>query len=425
MRHLIIGAGAAGITAAEELRRLDPTASVTVLDGEGEGPYSRMAIPYLLSREIGEDGTRMRHDPAHYRAQRIDIEKGKAVRLDATSRTIKLDDGRSLPYDRLLIATGSVPTRERIDGIDLAGVHTCWTLADARRLIAAMKPGTRVVQMGAGFVGCIIIKGLVARGADLTILIRSGRMVSRMMPPKASDMMARWCENHGVRVMGKTQAARIDKDGDSLKVTLTTGEVLSADIYLSVVGVRPGIDFLAGSGIAIENGIIVDEHMATNLAGVFAAGDVAEARDRVSGKPLVNAIQPNAVEQARIAAANMAGGRTPFPGTLAMNVLDTHGLISGSFGQWWGVEGGEGVEFADDAAFRYLSLQFDGDVLIGASCIGFTDNLGALHGLIQSRTALGEWKPRLMLDPSLFMDAYLATMRHEHGFRGMEAMPIR
>lgn len=425
MKHLIIGSGAAGITAAEELRRLDPTATITVLDGEGEGPYSRMAIPYLLANEIAEDGTRMRHDPAHYRAQRIDVVKGRAARLDPAGRKVLLEDGHTLDYDRLLIATGSVPMREKLEGIDLPGVHSCWTLDDARRLISAIRPGTRVVQMGAGFVGCIIIKGLVSRGADLTILIRSGRMVSRMMPPKASEIMARWCESRGVRILGKTQAARIEKDGGALKVTLTTGEVLAADIYLSVVGVKPGIDFLAGSGIAIENGIIVDDHMATNLPGVFAAGDVAEARDRVSGKPLVNAIQPNAVEQARIAAANMAGGRTPFPGSLAMNILDTLGLISGSFGQWWGVEGGDGVEFADEKAFKYLSLQFDGDVLVGASCIGFTENLGALHGLIQARTPLGEWKAQLIADPSLFMDAYLSTMRHEHGFHGMGAMPVR
>ncbi len=425
MKHLIIGAGAAGITAAEELRRLDATASIVVLDGEGEGPYSRMAIPYFLAHEIDENGTRMRHDPVHYHAARIEIVKGRAVRLDAAARSVRLEDGRSLEYDRLLIATGSVPTREKLDGIDLPGVHTCWTLADARALMADLRPGARIVQMGAGFVGCIIIKGLVARGADLTVLVRSGRMVSRMMPPKASDMIANWCRSHGVRVMGKTQAARIDRDGGALKVTLTTGEVLPADIYLSVVGVKPGIDFLEGSGIAIDSGIVVDEHMRTNLPGVFAAGDVAEARERVSGKPLVNAIQPNAVEQGRIAAANMAGGHGTFAGSLAMNVLDTLGLISGSFGQWAGVEGGEGVEFSDEAAYKYLSLQFHGDVLVGATSIGFTEHMGALRGLIQARIPLGEWKGRLLDDPSLFMDAYLASVRHEHAIPGHGAMPVR
>lgn len=417
MKHLIIGAGAAGMTAAEELRRLDPLAEIVVLDGEGEGPYSRMAIPYFLSAEIDAEGTRMRHDASHYGRQKIVIEKGRAARLDATAREVHLEDGRRLAYDRLLIATGSVPTRERIPGIDLPGVHTCWTLADAKTLVATIKPGSRVVQMGAGFVGCIILKGLLARGADLIVLVRSGRLVSRMMPPRASEMIGRWCATRGVRIMGKTQAAKIERDGTALKVTLTTGEVLPADVYLSVVGVAPGIEFLTGSGIAIGNGIVVDEHMRTNLPGVFAAGDVTEARDRLTGKPLVNAIQPNAVEQGRVAAANMAGGHMPFAGSLAMNVLDTLGLVAMSFGQWWGVpeaEGGAGVELVDDEHFRYLSLQFQNDVLIGATGIGHTEHVGALRGLIQTRMPLGDWKRVLMEDPSAYMAAYLALTQKPH-----------
>jgi NAD(P)H-nitrite reductase large subunit len=414
MRHLIIGSGAAGMAAADELRRLDPLAEITVLDGEGVGPYSRMAIPYFLSAEIDAEGTRMRHDPAHFARARIDIVSGRAAGVDAQAHEVALADGRRLRYDRLLIATGSVPMRERIPGIDLPGVQTCWTLADARALVATVRPGTRVVQMGAGFVGAIILKGLLHRGADLTMLIRSGRMVSRMMPPKASDLIARWCQARGVRILGKTQAARIDRDGDALKVTLTTGEVLPADIYLSVVGVLPDTGFLAGSGIALGNGIIVDEFMRTSLPDVYAAGDVAEALDRVTGKPLINAIQPNAVEQARVAAANMAGGHTPFAGSLAMNVLDTLGLVSMSFGQWDGVpaeQGGSGVELCDDEHYQYLGLQFQGDVLIGATGIGHTEHVGALRGLIQARKSLGHWKDVLMRDPSEYMAAYLAVTR--------------
>ena len=409
MKHVIIGAGAAGITAAETLRKFDPAATITVLDGEGEGPYARMAIPYLLSNQIGEAGTQLRRDPDHYKKQRIGIENARVAALDAKGKSLRLTDGRTLPYDRLLIATGSVPSREKIEGIDLPGVHSCWTLSDARAIVASLRPGTRIVQMGAGFVGCIIIQGLVSRGAQLTILVRSGRMVSRMMPPKASEMIARWCESKGVRVMGKTQAAKVERDGKALKVTLTTGEVLPADIYLSVVGVKPVIDFLAGSGIAIENGIVVDERMRTNLPGVYAAGDVAEARDCLYGKPLINAIQPNAVDQARVAAINMAGGDTDFVGSLAINVLDTMGLVSCSFGQWQGEEDGQGVELVDEAGYRYLSLQFKDDILIGATSIGWTDHIGVLRGLIQTRTHLGVWKDRLLADPTNFMAAYLGS----------------
>jgi len=409
MRHVIIGAGAAGITAAETLRKLDAAASITVLDGEGEVPYARMAIPYLLSNKIGEDGTRLRRDPEHYRKLRLDVEKARAAAVDSAAGVVRLADGRALPYDRLLIATGSVPSREAIEGIDLPGVHTCWTLADARAIMAQVRPGTRIVQMGAGFVGCIIVQGLVTRGAQLTILVRSGRMVSRMMPPKAGDMIARWCESRGVRILGKTQAARIERDGGALKVTLTTGETLPADVYLSVVGVKPGIDFLDGSGVAIATGIVVDARMRTNVPGIYAAGDVAESRDRLYGKYQINAIQPNAVEQARIAAINMAGGDTQFAGSLAINVLDTLGLVSCSFGQWQGEPGGESVELVDAPRHRYLSLQFGGERLVGATTVGITEHVGALRGLIQGRIELGAWRDRLLADPAQFMPAYLAS----------------
>jgi NAD(P)H-nitrite reductase large subunit len=243
-------------------------------------------------------------------------------------------------------------------------------------------------------------------------------MVSRMMPVKASEMIGQWCESQGVRVMGKTQAARIERDGDALKVTLTTGETLAADVYLSVVGVKPGIDFLAGSGIAMEDGILVDEHLRTNVPGVYAAGDVASSRDCLTGERQVNAIQPNAVEQGRIAALNMVGSDTRFVGSLAMNVLDTLGLISCSFGQWQGEAGGQGVELVDEQNYRYLSLQFGADRLIGATAIGLTDHVGAMRGLIEGRVKLDEWKGVLLNDPTQVMQAYLATAQGQGDWSG-------
>jgi NADPH-dependent 2,4-dienoyl-CoA reductase/sulfur reductase-like enzyme len=147
--------------------------------------------------------------------------------------------------------------------------------------------------------------------------------------------------------------------------------------------------------------------MRTTVPDIYAAGDVTEALGFHSGQPELNAIQPNAADQARIAAHNMAGGTTELQGSLAINVLDTLGLISTSFGHWQG--NGDGVELVDEANFRYLSLQFEGDVLIGATSIGWTEHVGVLRGLIQTRTPLGVWKERLKADPTGFMAAYLAT----------------
>ena len=144
------------------------------------------------------------------------------------------------------------------------------------------------------------------------------------------------------------------------------------------------------------------------MPGVFAAGDVAEAIDFSTGNRSLNAVQPNAVEQARIAALNMAGRPVASRGSLALNVLDTLGLISSSFGKWWGDPAGETVELVDIEAYRYLSLQFQDDVLVGATAIGLTEHIGVLRGLIEGRVKLGEWKDRLLREPMLVMDAYLA-----------------
>jgi len=409
MRHVILGSGPAGVVAAETLRKADPAAEITLLCGEGEPPYSRMAIPYLLKGDIAETGTHLRKDPSHYERLRIQLLHARAQAVDTSARTVRLGDGRDLSYDRLLIATGSRPSRETIPGIDLPGVHSCWTLEDARAILAKAKPGTRIVQMGAGFVGCIIMEGLLSRGVDLTILVRSGYMVRRMMNPTASGLLQRWCEAKGVKILTHTQPTGLTAQDGVLQVALADGRQLPADLYLSAVGVDPNLEFLKGSGIALDQGILVDTHLQSNIPGVYAAGDVAEATDRLSGKRQLNAIQPNAVEQGRIAALNMAGRPAHFKGSFVFNVLTTLGLVSSSFGEWQGLPGGGSSELLDEARYRYLNLQFEGDRLVGANTVGFTDHVGALRGLIEGRVRLGRWRHRLMDDPTLIMQAYLAA----------------
>ncbi len=409
MRHVIIGSGPAGVVAAETLRKADPAAEITLLCGEGEPPYSRMAIPYLLKGEIDEAGTHIRKDANHYDRLRITLVQARAQAIDTAGRAVDVGNGRSLPYDRLLIATGSRPSRERIPGIDLPGVHACWTLQDARAILARVRPGTHIVQMGAGFVGCIIMEGLLSRGVDLTILVRSGYMVRRMMNPTASALIQRWCEAKGVKILTRTQPKGLSVNGGALRVDLGEGRTLPADVYLSVVGVDPNLDFLAGSGIEIGQGILVDANLQSSVPGVYAAGDVAESTDCLTGKRHLNAIQPNAVEQGRIAALNMAGRPARFKGSFVFNVLTTLGLVSSSFGEWQGVSGGESAEVLDESRYRYLNLQFDGDRLIGANCVGFSEHVGALRGLIEGRLRLGAWKQRLLNEPAQIMKAYLSA----------------
>jgi NADPH-dependent 2,4-dienoyl-CoA reductase/sulfur reductase-like enzyme len=300
----------------------------------------------------------------------------------------------------------------KVAGMDLPNVHTCWTIEDARAIAAKAAPGARVLQIGAGFIGCIIMEALAARGVKLTVVEMGDRMVPRMMTAKAGNMIRRWVEGKGVGVHVNAGVTAITQKDGALTAKLSTGTDIVADLVICAAGVAPNTAFLAGSGVAIERGIRVDAGMRTSVADIYAAGDVTEAPGFHSGQPELNAIQPNAVDQARVAAHNMAGGTAVSGGSLAINVLDTLGLISTSFGQWQGVgkeQGGASVDLVDDAKYRYLSLQFRDDVLIGATSIGWTDHVGALRGLVQTQAPLGEWKARLLADPTGFMAAYLAT----------------
>ena len=421
MHHVILGAGPAGVTAAETLRQSRPGDEITLISGEEAPPYSRMAIPYLLQGNIKEQGTYLRQAAGHYDRLGIKVAHARAGGIDTGSRRLFLSNGSEARYDRLLIATGAAPIIPQIDGANLPGVHSCWTLADTRQITGLVGKGAPVVLCGAGFIGSIILEALHASGADLTVVELAPRMVARMMDETAGGMLKRWCEGKGVRVVTGTRVERItavdDKGGGGpLRVQLSSGGTIPARLVVMAVGVRPNTGFLVGTGIQTGRGITVDQHLATTARDVYAAGDCCEGIDLSTGKPDMLAIQPTAVEHGRLAALNMAGIPTPHRGSLNMNVLDTMGLISSSFGLWQGARGTASARQVDEPGYRYMRLEFDGDRLVGAQCVGHTENVGILRGLIQTGVHLGGWKGRLMRSPERVMEAYVATAQGMPGF---------
>lgn len=411
MNYVIIGNGPAGVIAAETLRKTDLLGSIILIGDEPEPPYSRMAIPYLLMGDIQEAGTYLRKDANHFRNLKIELVAARADKIDTSNTKVFLNNGKTVNYDKLLIASGSRPVAPPITGMNLPGIYPCWTMEDSRHIMKLAKKGVRVLQMGAGFIGCIILEALASRGVELIVVEMGNRMVPRMMTEGAGGLIKKWCEKKGVKVFTSTKVEAIEKSGNSanpLKVKLSNGESLTVGLVISATGVRPNTEFLKGSGIVTDAGIKVDETMQTNVPGVYAAGDVAQAQEFYTGAQMVNAIQPNAADQARIAALNMAGKSTRSQGTMAINVLNTLGLISSSFGQWMGVAGGEHTELVDEENFRYMHLEFKDDILVGATSLGLTQHVGVIRGLIQGKIRLGEWKDLLLKDPTRIMEAYLA-----------------
>ncbi len=409
MRHVILGNGPAGVIAAEIIRKHAPADDVVLVGDEPVPPYSRMAIPYLLSGNIDEQGTYLRKDPGHFDRLNIRMRTSRAREVRAKAHKVALEDGTTLAFDRLLVATGSRPVRPPIPGIDLPGVYPCWTLEDARRIMERARPGARVLQMGAGFIGCIIMEALTKRGVFLTVVEMGDRMVPRMMGQGAGSMIRRWVEKKGITVHTSTRVESIAAGrGAPLEVRLSGGYRLPVELVISATGVQPNIGFLKGSSVDCRRGVVTNSRMRSFAPDVYAAGDCAEAYDQITDTWLVSAIQPNAADQASIAALNMVGEDAELRAVTYINVLDTMGLISCSFGQWQGVPGGDHVELTDEEGFRNLRLEFDEDVLVGANAIGLVEHVGVLRGLIEGSVRLGDWKDRLLRDPTRLPEAYLA-----------------
>ncbi len=455
MHYVVIGAGPAGVIASETLRKTDPSSQISLIAGESEPPYARMAIPYLLIGDIDEAGTYLRKADDHYQQLGIEVQHRTVTAVRPTDKQLDLETGGPLVYDRLLLATGSRAILPPVPGIDLPGIHTCWTLEDARQIAQLASPGAKVLLIGAGFIGSIVLEALSKCGVDLTVVEMGDRMVPRMMNETAGGMIKAWCEQRGVRVHTSTQVTSIEgieatpapvsssspsnggglrgffrrltgtpelvpppspsrsqalssEGGPSLKVHLSHGEAVDCHLVISAAGVAPNLGLLDGSSISTDRGVLVNVYLQSSDPAIYAAGDCAQSKDFSTDDTAVHAIQPVAAEQGRIAALNMAGHRTPYEGSFSMNVLDTLGLISASFGLWMGVDGGEQVELSDPERFRYLNLQFRDDVLVGATSLGMTQHVGVLRGLIQGETHLGVWKERLQSDPTRVVEAYLS-----------------
>ena len=410
MNHVIIGSGPAGVTAAEEIRRLDPAAEITLLSHEPEPPYARMAIPYLIKNQIGESGTFIRKSDTHFEDLNIGLLEAEIESIDTAGKILSLRGGEFLAYDKLLIASGGTPLIPPIEGIDLPGVTPCWTLDNARRIIERAVADAHIVLIGAGFISTTIVEALVERGGSLTIVEMEDRLIPRMMDSQGADIIRKWCEARGVTIKTSARVDHISHAGERLTVSIAGQDSIEADLVISATGVAPNIGFLGGSGLDTDMGILVDEYLTTSHPDIYAAGDVAQAPDMLSGGKTVMAVQPVAAEHGRLAGTNMVKGNAlAWIGSINMNVLDMLGLVSCSFGLWDGVDSGDYAELYKPEQNKYIKLQFEADRLVGASSVGYTDHVGVFQGLIMGKVSLGNWKEKLMKDPTQIMNAWIGS----------------
>ena len=417
-RHLIIGGGTAGINAIRTIREEEGEKSQITLVS-AERPYSRMVLPYYLDRTISESHV-FTATAAVLGGWEVKTHLGRrATNLDIKSNTCTLDDGTKVEYDDCLIATGSSAMRAPVPGADGAGVHSFWTLEEARGVIGQVKDGTHVVMVGAGFISFTILNSILALGAKLTIVEIAPRILPRMVDDKGAQLVQQWLEKHGVTIRTNSAVTGVEDAGANgaggkKRLRFKSGEDIVADVVIMATGIRTNLDWLKDSGIAIKRGIVVDDQLRSNVPSVYAAGDVAEGKDVVTGEAAVHAIEPTAQEHGRVVGANMAGKAIRYKGSLLANIVEVCHLDVASFGAWEDAQAQSVSALREDRP-AYRKLLFRGDRVTGAIILGpssdiwTTNDVGMLKGLVQTGVALGPWKAHLERNPFDIKPAYIAS----------------
>jgi NADPH-dependent 2,4-dienoyl-CoA reductase/sulfur reductase-like enzyme/nitrite reductase/ring-hydroxylating ferredoxin subunit len=308
-RIVIIGGGAAGFAAAEMLRRQRYDGSIVMLSDDAAPPVDRPNLSKdYLAGTAPEEWVPLR-DEAFYADQRIDLRLKRTVTaIDVDKREVAIADGSRIPYARLLLATGAEPVRLPLPGMDLPHVHTLRTLADSRAIIRQSANARVAVVMGASFIGLEAAASLRARNLEVHVVAPDKRPMERVLGSQMGDFVRSLHEEHGVIFHLEDTATAIDPQ----RVSLKSGAGLAADCVVVGVGVRPRLQLAQDAGLAIDHGVLVNEHLQTSAPDVYAAGDIARWPDRHTGAPIRVEHWVVAERQGQIAALNMLGERRPF-----------------------------------------------------------------------------------------------------------------
>jgi NAD(P)H-nitrite reductase large subunit len=412
-RHLIIGGGTAGMNAMRTIREEEREPSEITLV-TAERPYARMVLPYYLDRSIAESHvfTATAANLARWKVKAL-IGR-RATALDPKANVCTLDDGTKVEYDDCLIATGSSAARAPVPGADGPGVHSFWTLDEARRVLDAVTPGSHVVMIGAGFISFTILNSILSLGAKLTVVELAPRILPRMVDDTGAELVEGWLKAHGVTVRTDVRLTAIESVKDRKRLKFSAGPDLTADVVIMATGIRTNLDWLGGSGVEVKQGIVVDDHLRSSVPNVYAAGDVAQGRDLISGEAAVHAIEPTAQEHGRVVGANMAGKDVRYRGSLIINIVEVCHLDAASFGAWDDAKAEVMAGLKKDRN-AYRKLLFTGERLTGAIIIGrsndiwTTNDVGMLKGLVQSGQPLGRYKEHLRRNPFDVKTAFIAA----------------
>ncbi|MGD6806102.1 MAG: NAD(P)/FAD-dependent oxidoreductase [Candidatus Bathyarchaeia archaeon] len=405
-KYVIVGASAAGIGAVEAIRKVDPSGSITVISDEACPQYSRPMISDFVSGKADFPKMMCRGGDFWTQHKVEALTDKKAVSLDFEKKTVVLESGERVSFEKILLATGGKPFVPKMEGQEKDGVFTFTTIRDAERLVAKINAinAKSAVVIGAGLIGISVTDALTKRGVKVTLVELQEKILSLLLDAKASDIVEGVVKAAGVNIItGQSVVKIVGKEGSEGAVggvVLTKGDTVSADLVIVAIGVIPRTELVVGSAVKINRGIIVDDTMQTNVPDVYASGDVAEAYDYILGQNRLLPLWPLAMEEGRVAGYNMAGVKTLYNGGTNMSSLKYFGVPIVSVGLANPKEDPalEVLVKADLAAKVYRKVVLRNNVIVGLTLVNCIERAGIYLNLMKKKIDTKKFKQHLLSD---------------------------
>jgi phenylglyoxylate dehydrogenase epsilon subunit len=399
-KHLIIGSGSAGLSAAEEIRRINTEDEIKIVSSEDYPPYSPTVLPYLLSGRTDEANLPMRKDN-YFDVLGATFSRGKEItRLLPKSKAVVYKDGEQETYDTLLIACGADSSRPPIKGLGESGYLGFHTISDCLRLLKELQEKNNIAVMGAGLVGMEVAIGLVEKGCRVTIIEKEPRLLPLYFDQEAESLIRTIFLNQGINLLTGKEVSKVSHRNGKVSISFAEGSPVNADALVTCTGVAARTTFVEGSGISVNRGIHVDRRMMTNIPDIYAAGDVAEAPDFFTGQYAMNQIIESAVDEGKIAGANMAGEAAEYEGWISSNIFNFFG--NAAFSAGLSMPAGNDYQILtekDDQKPQFKKLVYDDDRLVGAMFLNVDLDPGVILYLMRKKVDISAHKQLLFEQP--------------------------
>jgi len=406
MQYVIVGNGVAAIGAIEGIRRRDRENPITVISAEPYLAYGRPLIANFLRGALSKDLLLLREE-SFYEKNNVKLLLGrKAVRLDEDKRELSLENGDSVPFDKLLVATGGKPFVPPIVGLG-DNYHTFTTLKDARGLEEMSRTVKVALVIGGGLIGLKAAESLHDRGLRIHVVELADRILSASFDEVAGRIIYNRLNQVGIGLHLKNTVEEVISGREwIIGARLKSGEMVECQGVVVAIGVVPDLELLKDSGITCNRGVVVDDFLETNIEGVYSAGDVAETKDMLLGEKRVTPIWPNAYSQGLLAGQNMAGAQKSYEGSIAMNSIAFYGIPTISMGITNPPADGPYRirSVVNEERSVYRKLVFQDEYLKGAVLVGKIERAGLLTGFIKKHIAVREYEDALMKDELTLTD---------------------